>query len=116
MQISMDKNYQTQDGHKVKIYSLEGNIHNKVHGAFFHGDKWSSFQWYENGKFYKNGPPSSFDLVEVKERQKIERWVNVYRDRTVAVHLSKDKADINRHPNCFACVKITIDCEEGDGL
>jgi hypothetical protein len=116
MQISMDKNYQTQDGHKVKIYSSEGNIHNKIHGAFFDSGKWIASEWYENGKFYMNGHPSSFDLVEVKERQKIERWVNVYRDGALAVHLSKEKADINRHPNCFACVKITIDCEEGEGL
>jgi hypothetical protein len=112
----MDKNYQTRDGYKVKIYSSEGNIRNEIHGAFFDSGKWRALKWYEGGKFYMNGPPSSFDLIEVKERQKIERWVNVYNDRTVAVHSSKDKADINRHPNCFACVKITIDCEKGEGL
>jgi len=116
MKISMDKNYQTRDGHKVKIYSLEGNIYNKIHGAFFHAGKWIALQWYENGKFYKYGPPASFDLVEIKERQKIECWVNVYDDRTVAVHLSKEKADINRSLHCFSCVKITIDCEKGEVL
>jgi hypothetical protein len=114
----MDKNYQTRNGQKVKIYSLEGNLDNKIHGAFLSHGKWRALQWHKDGKFYID-LNDGLDLVETKERQKIECWVNVYDDRTVAVHLSKERADINRNTKnaiCFACVKITIDCEKGEGL
>jgi len=117
MQISMDKKYKTRDGHEVKIYSVEGNANGHIHGAILlKSGEWELHSWRKEGRIWLTGD-SSLDLIEAKERlEKIERWANVYRDRTVAVHSSKEKADINRHTSCFACVKITIDCEEGEGL
>ena len=59
---------------------------------------------------------SSEDLIEVKPRIQREVWVNVY-DIGCSTYTTKEMAN-----RCavidtrLACVKITIDCEEGEGL
>jgi hypothetical protein len=115
--ISMDKKYKTRDGREVKIYSVEGNAYDHVHGAILDcvSRKWLSYTWCKDGKLI-SGYDNTLDLVEVKERKKFERWINVYPDGTTAIHLTKETADKNRAKHVFACVKITIECEEGEGL
>ncbi len=115
--ISLDKRYKTRDGHEVKIYSVEGNTNDFIHGAILDPvyRKWVSYTWCKDGRI-TSGYDSVLDLVEVKERKKIEYWANVYNDGTTAIHLTKARADRNRAKHAFACVKVTIDCEEGEGL
>lgn len=116
MKISMDKNYQTRDGQKVKIYSSEGNFDNKIHGAFLKHGKWLALQWHKDGKFCID-LTDGLDLVETKERQKIEGWVNVEQDGSASgIYPSHTVASLHSTLNRFACVKVTIDCEKGDGL
>ncbi len=112
----MDKKYKTRDGREVKIYSVEGNCYDYIHGAVmqFNGN-WELRSWYKNGKEWSS-EEGSLDLIEVKERKKIESWANIYPDGAIAPHPTKEKADNGRASDCFACVKITIDCEEGEGL
>lgn len=127
--ISMDKKYKTRNGRKVKIYSVEGNTNDHIHGAvmvFDHdtGYKWLFTTWTKDGRYSKDYV-SDLDLVEVKERKKIERWVNVYGSNVHVfgtgelggLYATKELAEASRGDRkVFACVKVTIECEEGEGL
>lgn len=53
---------------------------------------------------------------EIRPRIKRIGWVNVYPDRTSAIIKDKETADKYATPGRIACVKIEIDCEEGEGL
>lgn len=108
------KIYRTRDGREVRIYATDGSGSLPVHGAIKNSYGWEPYQWISDGRSYlKDGPE---DLIEVKPRIQREVWVNVYPagqtfygDRANADRLSvKDER--------IACVRLTIDCEEGEGL
>lgn len=70
-----------------------------------------------------NRPPFTlhhpFDLIEIRPRIVREAWVNVYPDGQFgSVFPTQEKArraQSDTRP-ALACVKIQIDCEEGEGL
>ncbi len=117
--IDIIKQYRTRDGREVRIYATDGEDRYPIHGAVKtkNGD-WSLMFWTSTGKAYNSAIDSIYDLIEVKPRIKREVWLNVYPDpRDDAVHSSKEGADtcamLHRR---IACVKLTIDCEEGGGV
>ena len=110
MTISMDKKYRTRVGHEVRIYAVDGYRDYPIHGAIME-DGWCVHNWTENGK----GALSRYDLIEVKPRIKRTAWLNVYKHHVVEFdtkHMADKLADENR----LACIKVEIDCEEGEGL
>jgi len=118
MQISMDKKYKTRDGREVKIYSVEGNVYDCIHGAIKQRNgNWELRSWHKDGTTWSDGE-DPLDLIEVKERKKFERWINVFGDNILGgLHSSKNMAEASRGDRkVFACVKVTIECEEGEGL
>lgn len=117
MTVDINKKYQTRDGEKVRIYCTDGGGDYPVHGAIWNinTEEWLSFQWTSEGKFH-NGAEDDFDLFEVKPRIHRERWVNVYRDKTLGFYYSKESADKCAESDRMACVKVVIGCEEGEGL
>lgn len=113
--VSMGKEYQTRDGEKVRIYCTDGGGKYPVHGAIWNvnTEEWLSFQWTIEGTF---GTDTDFDLVEVKPRIKREFWVNIYKEsRTQFLFKTREEADQAMNDR-VACVKVLIDCKEGDGL
>ena len=111
--ISMDKKYRTRDGREVRIYAVDGNMPLCVHGAFKDHGEWRPCSWQQDGvQFFVKGP---FDLIEVKPRIKQTKWVNVYPDWQT-IYSDKKEADYLATPDRIACVKVEIDCEEGEGL
>lgn len=116
--ISKDKEYRTRDGHEVRIYATDGGGTQPIHAAYRdEHNKWHSSTWSLEGKFFLSGDPCRYDLIEVKPRIKRTVWLNVYEGDTGKAHESKDRAD--RAADCLsrvACVKVEIDCEEGEGL
>jgi len=121
--ISMDKKYRTRGGREVRIYATDGNSIWAVHGAILTEDGWWAMCWAKDGKFicggvYDGSPSSASDLIEVKPRIKRTVWFNVYPETQGATVgcLSKEHADKLQAPNRIACVKVEIDCEEGEGL
>jgi len=121
--ISKDKTYRTRDGREVRIYATDGNGIWAVHGAILTEDGWWSMCWAEDGKFicggvYDGSPSSASDLIEVKPRIKRSFWFNIVPETQGATIgcLSKEHADRLQSPNRIACVKVEIDCEEGEGL
>ena len=117
--IDKNKQYRTRDGREVRIYATDGGNHaDYVHGAIKEkGGGWAPYQWHSHGG-YLSGTGDPRDLIEVRPRIKREVWVNVYPHIGVGqFHLSKAQADMNADvEHRIACVKLTIDCEEGEGL
>ena len=111
--ININKKYRTRDGREVRIYAVDGALPYSVHGAVKHGDSWISKDWADNGGFLT---PHDLDLIEVKPHIQREVWVNVY-PVGCCIFDAKDEADnMNGRSLRLACVKIMIDCEEGEGL
>lgn len=115
--IDKNKQYRTRQGQEVRIYATDGDEDMPVHGAILTKHGWKVNSWARDGKWCPN-MSDGVDLIEVKPRIKREVWVNVYPDpRDDVVHVNKAKADIcgtlNRR---IACVRLTIDCAEGEGL
>jgi hypothetical protein len=89
-----------------------------VHGATKLNGEWSANGWTACGGHDVEVDESTFDLIEVKSRITREVWVNVY-PHYQTVWFSEDEAHAAHEggrSNRIACVKLTIDCEEGEGL
>lgn len=117
--IDKNKVYKTRDGREVRIYAVDGDGSGTIHGAIRTEAGWRIAVWTALGSYNGNNLTHDKDLIEVKPRIKREVWVNVYRGREmdwVTVHDERDEADDERRGQCIACVKLTIDVEEGEGL
>jgi len=109
------KKYRTRDGREVRIYAVDVKDEWPVHGAVRNEDGWHPVAWMRDGRWsYQD---TLTDIIEVKPRIKREVWVNVYPGGIVDVlRYSKKDADDDAAPGRIACVRLTIDCEEGEGL
>ena len=113
--IELGKTYRTRDGREVRIYAVDHYGYYCVAGAVLEGGAWKTASWAATGRLNTGGSEHPDDLIEVRPRIKREVWLNVYPDRQ-ACHSEKGAADHHRSPDAIACVKLTIDCEEGEGL
>ena len=113
--ISMDKKYRTRDGREVRIYALDGGGSHTVQGACKHLETgvWVLQRWNEQGRI--SGPDFPCDLIEVRPRIKRTLWVNLF-PVTAAAYLNKFDADRFAGFARLSCIKVEIDCEEGEGL
>jgi len=68
--ISKDKQYRTRSGYEVRIYATDGTYPNVVHGAYLGEHGWAACLWLNSGSA-KEGYLRSYDLVEIKPRQKM---------------------------------------------
>ena len=114
--IMIDKNrtYRTRDGREVRIYATDGSVPYTVHGAIKTKGEWRGFFWSESGSQYGHQIGEA-DLIEVKPRIKRTVWLNVY-ENNVHPHSTKEFAMYCKKDGLLACVKVEIDCEEGEGL
>lgn len=113
--IDKNKTYKTRDGREVRIYAVDVKDEWPVHGAVRNEDGWHPVAWMRDGRWsYQD---TLTDLIEVKPRIKRDVWVNVYparvcSDKVYSTREASDQAAFDR----IACVRLTIDCEEGEGL
>lgn len=114
--ISKDKTYKTKDGLEVRIYATDCGGHFPVHGAVFLDDKWEGAGWCKDGAYLVGGISDDWDLVEVKPRITREKWINIYDGYESIPYSTKAVADNAAALNRLACIKVIIDCEEGEGL
>ena len=116
--IDIKKQYRTRQGEEVRIYATDGDEDMPVHGAILTKHGWKVNSWARDGKWCPN-MTDKVDLIEVKPRIKIDRWVNVYDDGHVSLpYETEQKAHSwsGGSAKRIACVKLTIDVEEGEGL
>jgi hypothetical protein len=112
--IELGKQYRTRDGREVRIYAADHASVLCVVGIIS-GSGGALHQWYGDGKFSFDGKPDENDLIEVRAHIKREVWVNVYPLDGSAIWSTRKLAD-DMAGHRVACVKLTIDCEEGEGL
>jgi hypothetical protein len=116
--IDITKQYQMRDGRPVRILCTDGGGRFPVIGML--GE--DLHRWNDLGRFYYWCDPGPFDLVEVPKRIKRTVWVNVYdKTKSTTSYDSREKADDDaakhyRHLDRIACVRVEIDCAEGEGL
>lgn len=114
--IDPKKQYRTSNGHDVRIYAVDGEEPYPVHGAILFDSKWQMQTWTMKGESFIY-EECGIDLIEVKPRIKRDIWVNVYEGADCwAIHTCKEDADRGAMRSRLACVKLTIDCEKGEGL
>lgn len=115
--IDPKKQYRTRDGREVRIYATDGDGEWPVHGAvaMFPG-RWVVRAWMDDGSAASHHQINSCDLIEVKPRIKREVWVNVYQGGVGNNCETRELADRMGADERIACVKLVIDCEEGEGL
>lgn len=113
--IELGKQYQTRDGHEVRIYAVDGNADYPVHGAVLYDYGWSPTFWTLDGI---NGLISALNLIEIKPKRKIEFWVNVYEGDAIlsCLHKTRTEADAHAHISRTECLHFTREYEEGEGL
>jgi len=117
MKIELGKLYRTLDGLEVRIYATDGGEDYPIHGAIKFDNGWFEQTWTSDGRYVcGETKPSDADLIEVKPRIKRTVWLNIHPPASYIVHDSKHNADKNAFFGRIACVKIEIDCEEGEGL
>jgi hypothetical protein len=110
--IDKNKQYKTRDGREVRIYATDGGGIYPVHGAIKNESGWYLAQWYSDGRHIRSNESPS-DLIEVKPRIKIERWIVVYENGEVnTLKTPPVPADYGR----FAVKHISFEVEEGEGL
>jgi len=111
--ISKDKTYRTRDGREVRIYATDGHGTYPIHGASNDSKYgWVPHAWLSDGR---HASYTVHDLIEVKPRIKRTVWLNVY-ENCVAGYPTRCEADDVASRCRLACVKVEIDCEEGEGL
>jgi hypothetical protein len=111
--ISKDKTYRTRDGREVRIYATDGREYYPIHGAIGQDGGWQINCWTQDGLHsLRSKYDDSADLIEVKPRIKRTVWLNVFDGATSA----SDTPIWHGVSKRIACVKIEIDCEEGEGL
>lgn len=111
--IDWTKPVRTKDGRAVRVLCTDGPGVYPVVGIVTGED--APEQWTIGGKFYDN-EDSECDLENAPQRIQREYWVNVYGSCLSSNHDTKEDADYHATGARLACVKITIDCEEGEGL
>ena len=111
--IDKNKQYRTRDGREVRIYATDGGGHKPIHGAIREDENWIAYTWLYDGV----AALDCNSLIEVKPRIKREVWVNVYPNPNDDIaHAFRELADHHSNKKRIACVKLTIDVEEGEGL
>ena len=111
--IDINKKYRTRDGREVRIYAVDVDNLDNVHGAYRHKDgKWMVASWSWGGARH-DAEETPMDLIEVKPRIKRTVWLALYPLDDVWI-VSDDCTAVEK--GCLARVKVEIDCEEGEGL
>ena len=114
--IDPKKQYRTRDGREVRIYAVDGGGGMPVHGAVLENGEWLTERWSAGGEWAPQGCAATiYDLIEARPRIKREVWVNVY-PGYVSAHTCKEDATACSLQSRIACVRLVIDCEEGEGL
>jgi hypothetical protein len=110
--IDISKKYRTRDGREVRIYAIDIGQSSPIHGAFLDEKEWRIWTWWGTGR-YSDIFSNDLDLIEVKPRIKRTVWLALYPNGGVRI-VSDDCTAVEK--GCLACVKVEIDCEEGEGL
>lgn len=113
--ISMDKEYRYRNGGPARVLCIDASGTQPVITLTKDG---IVRRHHPDGK-WTDSDEMPYDMIEVKPRIKREYWVNLYPEGSnMLASVFDDRSLANHCANAqrIACVKVTIDCEEGEGL
>jgi|GEM_PF-1093894 len=114
--IDWTKPVRTKNGKSVRVLCTDGPGEYPVIGIV---DENSIPQtWTLSGQYNLTGHDSFYDIKNAPQRIQRECWVNVYADHAVGKlwDTREEALRMIRSAGPIACVKVVIDCEEGEGL
>lgn len=121
--LDFSKPVQLREGLPVRIYCTDAKGSRPIHGSYRSPSGIDyMLSWYADGKYSEYEGPSELDLVQLPVRLKGEFWVNLYRRSdgnvyTGSVHAFKKYADTPHVcAGRLACIKVSYDVAEGEGL
>lgn len=117
MKIEEGKPYMTKNGCRWHAYGFHAGGEYPIHGAWQDPKnmRWYISAWAADGK---NCETQKLDLVPAPREFARERWINVY-EWEETMHLDKWRANAaagSADTKRLACVRVMIECREGDGL
>jgi hypothetical protein len=118
--IDINKQYRTRDGREVRIYATDGGGPCPIHGAISGLNFWSTANWSKNGSYtVVYGQEHDNDLIEVRPRHKRIVWLIVWSSNYIQV-MNTPEWQISTSGRSgevpYACIKVELDYEEGEGL
>ena len=124
MKIEMGKQYRTRDGREARVLMTDGgDWHFPVIAAFKDKDDcWWPLHLTKEGKVSRNAVDDARDLVEIKPRIQLERWIVVRRTvfgdvvTSTAPTEAMARAVMKTFNDVIALAKVKVDVEEGHGL
>jgi hypothetical protein len=122
--ISMDKEYKTRNGKKVRLLTTDRKGIRSVIGLVENDEgEESLYSWHECGRWGDEGEEIIYDLIEVPKTHKVTGWFNLYLCETendgyemIGPYHSKDVAHNNADLGRIACVELSLEVKNGDGL
>lgn len=119
--IEMGKQYRTRDGREVRIYAVDENEANSVHGAIKRpsDNRWVIFQWESDGR---SCMANTCDIIEVKQPITRTYWLVHCRGENLLGYTfpTEDRAKTYAWQRRDHAIAITGPLEvtftEGDGL
>lgn len=115
MTIDITKQYRTRDGRKVRILYTDGTDSERPVVGFI-GACPATYHWPIDGRFCPSVTDCGEDLIEIRPKRTLDVWVNVYPDRCGGGHETRAVADQHASSGRIACLHITREYEEGEGL
>lgn len=119
--ITLTKKYRLRNGWEAEPLATDMGGDSPVMGRVKDPRQgWIPFWWGADGS-HLSVAHNNYDLIEVPARVRIDGFVNVYRgqDGNHAVHWFPTKAEAmeaRRFGAPIACIPISLDFEEGEGL
>jgi len=109
--ISLDKEYMTRDGRKVRLLCVDGpdSLYPVVGFVECSSD---TYEWCSDGKFRRHIDVDRRDLIESKPRLKKTLWLHHYKDGRSSVFSNP----VTAGEETVARTKHEIDVEHGHGL
>lgn len=127
--LDLTKPVQTRGGNAVTIFKTDAkHFKYPVMGSVLFDGVEFCYCWTADGKSDSSGNANANDLVNVAEKFRIERWVNIYgkiqngdRETRARHYCSADEANCANESDGgltprAACIKVVIEGAEGDGL
>lgn len=109
------KPVQTRGGLRAQIIYSKINGSRPICAIVTSNDGVETYETYfGNGRCYER-TGADLDLINIPEKRRYTRWVNIDDKGVGIVYRSEEEADLNPH-NRIACIKIDQEYTVGEGL
>jgi len=116
IKMGQDDLYQTRNGLPVRIIATDYKSVWPVVAIVVNGHNEYIVIRRADGTLHSPDAPTSEDIIQKPRRFKKNYWVNIYRDARSVLHTSRQEANREAVSLRIACLPITFEGTEGEGL